>query len=222
MNLDIPPPSTLKVETHNQYLSPPFGPNAVSPDPIAQFKLWFANASSPLNPEQGTASSTNPAFVPKPKVQEPEAMSLATATKSGVPSTRMVLLRKVDERGFVFFTNYTSRKSQELLENPYAALCFYWREIHQQVRVVGVIEKLETKDSNEYFESRPIGSRMGAWASPQSQVISEDELVERLQEVKDRFGVTNDQEAQLPRPEFWGGWRVVPQYVLTHSLTSQV
>lgn len=203
-------PSTLKIETHNQYRTPPFGPNAVNPDPIAQFQAWFSNANSPLFPEQGEASSTNLTFVPKPKVYEPEAMSLATATKSGVPSTRMVLLKKVDSKGFVFFTNYSSRKSQELLENPHAALGFYWREIHQQVRVVGSVEKLESEESEKYFDSRPVGSRIGAWASPQSQVIGEDELAGRVQAIKERFGLSEDKDGHIPMPEFWGGWRVIP------------
>ena len=142
-------------------------------------------------------------------------MSLSTATASGIPSSRMVLLKEVDDKGFVFFTNYTSRKSQELLENPNAALCFYWRETHQQVRVVGKVEKLDGAASDQYYSSRPLNSRVGAWASPQSQVINENELQERVDQVRQRFGLTSEAEPTVPRPEFWGGWRVIPQYVTT-------
>jgi pyridoxamine 5'-phosphate oxidase len=201
----------LKIETHNQYESPSFGPSSVHPDPLVQFRDWFKIAQSPLNPEQGAPSATNPTFTPKSRVLEPEAMSLATANASGVPSSRMVLLREIDEKGFVFFTNYTSRKSKELLENPQAALNFYWREIHQQVRVVGKVEKLEPELSDEYFNSRPLDSRIGAWASPQSLVIGEDELANRVKHVEERFGIHSSEKKNVTRPEFWGGWRVVPE-----------
>lgn len=211
MNIQIPPPSTLKIESHNQYVTPPFGPAVVHPDPIMQFRQWFANAQSPLHPDQGGPSPSNPTFNPKPKVAEPEAMSLATATASGVPSVRMVLLKEVDSKGFVFFTNYTSRKSKELLENPNVALCFYWRELHQQVRVVGKIEKLEEEESDLYYKSRPIQSRIGAWASPQSLTIGEEELDKRVKQVQERFGIETGRDVDIPRPDFWGGWRVIPE-----------
>jgi len=213
MNVQIPPPSTLKIETHNQYVTPPFGPAVVHPDPIVQFRQWFANAQSPLNLDQGNSSSTNPTFNPKSKVLEPEAMSLSTATASGIPSTRMVLLKEVDSKGFVFFTNYTSRKSKELSENPHAALAFYWRELHQQVRVVGRVEKLEEEESDRYYNSRPTQSRVGAWASPRSLVIGEEELAKRVKQVEERFAVEEGKDVDIPRPEFWGGWRVIPDEV---------
>lgn len=201
----------LKIESHNQYESPPFGPSLVHPDPLVQFREWFKVAQSPLNPEQGGSTVTNPTFTPKSRVLEPEAMSLATATASGVPSSRTVLLKEVDETGFVFFTNYTSRKSKELLENPAAALNFYWRETHQQVRVVGRVEKIEAERSDLYYQSRPLNSRIGAWASPQSLVIGEEELAQRVKNVEQRFGVHDSQTKDIPRPDFWGGWRVVPE-----------
>jgi pyridoxamine-phosphate oxidase len=138
-------------------------------------------------------------------------MSLSTATSSGIPSTRTVLLREVDSKGFVFFTNYTSRKSNEMIENPHAALGFHWRELHQQVRVVGRVEKLEEEESDLYYKSRPLQSRVGAWASPQSLVIGEEELAKRVKQVEERFGVQEGKDFDIPRPEFWGGWRVIPE-----------
>jgi pyridoxamine-phosphate oxidase len=201
----------LKIETHTQYESPSFGPSSVHPDPLVQFRDWFKTAQSPVNPEQGVSPITNPTLGPKSRVSEPEAMSLATSSVSGVPSNRMVLLKEIDEKGFVFFTNYTSRKSKELLENPHAALNFYWREIHQQVRIVGKVEKLEPELSDRYFNSRPLGSRVGAWGSPQSLVIGEDELANRVKQVEERFGIHGSEKKDITRPEFWGGWRVVPE-----------
>ena len=201
----------LRIETRHQYVSPPFGPSSVHPDPLDQFRDWFKTAQSPLNPEQGVSSDTNPIFAPESGVLEPEAVSLATATASGIPSVRTVLLKEVDARGFIFFTNYTSRKSTELLENPHAALAFYWREIHRQVRVVGKVEKLEAELSDKYFKSRPLDSRIGAWASPQSLVIGENELAYRVKQIEERFDIRGAEEKEVPRPEFWGGWRVVPE-----------
>jgi pyridoxamine-phosphate oxidase len=201
----------LKIETHNQYESPSFGPSSVHPDPLVQFRDWFKYAQSPPNPEQGAPSTTNSTFTPKSRVLEPEAMSVATATAAGVPSSRTVLLREIDERGFVFYTNYTSRKSKELLENPHAAIDFYWRETRQQVRIVGKVEKLEPELSDKYFNSRPLDSRIGAWASPQSLVISEAELANRVKKVEERFGIHGPERKEVTRPDFWGGWRVVPE-----------
>ncbi|KAG8826265.1 hypothetical protein FRC19_009412 [Serendipita sp. 401] len=209
MNLEVPPPSTLKVEGHNQYQTPPFGPSSVHPNPIVQFELWFKYARSDTSHEQESQP-----LQPRTRVLEPEAMSLSTVSASGMPSSRMVLLKEVDSRGFVFFTNYTSRKSQELLANPHAALCFYWREIHRQVRVTGTVERLEEESSNEYYQSRPINSRVGAWASPQSQPIGEDELHQRVKDIEERFGVKDGVNVPyIPKPEFWGGWRVIPEEV---------
>ena len=149
-------------------------------------------------------------------------MSLSTCTRDGIPSSRVVLLKQVDARGFVFFTNYTSRKSRELTENPRAALAFYWREVSRQVRVVGTVERVARAESDAYFKSRPLGSRIGAWASKQSGVVKEGEVAERVQEIKKRFDVPDGaNEADVPPPEFWGGWRVIPQYVLVEILNEQ-
>ncbi|KAG5645485.1 hypothetical protein DXG03_006030 [Asterophora parasitica] len=186
MDLEIHP-DQLKVLPHHQYITPDhLTPNNVLPSPIDQFKSWFKEA------------------VEGKLVQEPEAMSLSTATASGIPSARMVLFKELDPRGFVFFTNYTSRKSKELLANPHAALVFYWREVHRSVRVVGKVEKISQKESEEYFHSRPTESQVGAWASRQSTVVSEGEVHERLYRLEQKFG------EDVPLPEFWGGWRVVP------------
>ena len=130
-------------------------------------------------------------------------MTLSTATPQGVPSSRTVLLKTVD-RGFVFFTNYTSRKSAELLQNPHAALNFYWKEVSKQVRVIGVVEKVSREESEEYFNTRPRGSQLGAWASPQSKPVGEGELEELVKQVDQKF------VEKVECPEFWGGWRIMP------------
>ncbi|KAJ7069635.1 pyridoxamine 5'-phosphate oxidase [Mycena amicta] len=184
-----PNPDTIQVLPHNQYNDAQhLAPSTVQASPLDQFRTWFA-----------AAAASN--------VHEPEAMTLSTCTPNGLPSARIVLFKQIDPRGFVFFTNYTSRKSAELLANPHAALVFYWREVHRQVRITGRVEKVSTQESTEYFNSRPLGSRMGAWASPQSSVVGEDEVHNRLEQVKSRFGDATD----IPLPDFWGGWRVVPR-----------
>lgn len=126
----------------------------------------------------------------------------------------MVLLKQADSRGFTFYTNYESRKSMEMSENPHAALVFYWREISRSVRVLGRVERVDEKESDEYYMSRPMGSRIGAWASPQSKLVEEGELGKRVKEAEERFGLKsseNDTYLEVPRPEFWGGWRVIPE-----------
>jgi len=201
----------ITIKSHHQYMTPPFGPASVDPNPFVQFREWFADVQSPA-PAPSTTSTTfnSGTSISRPQVFEPEAMSLATSTLSGTPSVRMVLFKALDHRGFVFYTNYTSRKSLEMLENPQAALCFYWREVSKSVRVVGKVEKIDEAICEDYFKSRPIGSRVGAWASPQSHVVGEAELAETVKEVEKRFGVQGG-EGEVPKPEFWGGWRVVPQ-----------
>ncbi|KII86929.1 hypothetical protein PLICRDRAFT_113434 [Plicaturopsis crispa FD-325 SS-3] len=192
-----PSPDKILVNTHNQYrTSDNLSPQTVQPSPIDQFHVWFAEA------------------VKGGLVKEPEAMSLATATASGIPSSRVVLFKQLDARGFVFFTNYTSRKSRELAENPHAALVFYWREIHRSVRVQGRVEKVSKEESEAYFKGRPVESRIGAWASRQSTVVQEGEVQERLERLKERFGAQeSSKEADIPLPDFWGGWRVVPNEI---------
>lgn len=196
MDLDITQ-SKIKIKSHNQYSSSTqLSPSTVLPSPLNQFRRWFEAAAT------GTETS--------PPVPEPEAMSLATSTSAGVPSVRIVLLKQVDDKGFVFFTNYNSRKSRELAENPTAALAFHWKEVQRQVRVVGTVEKVSEEESTAYYKSRPVGSRIGAWASPQSEVIGEGELQKKVEEVAAKFTSEEGKEADIPRPEFWGGWRVIP------------
>ena len=136
-------------------------------------------------------------------------VALATADAMGHPSVRMVLLRGADERGFDFFTNYESRKALELAENPYAALCFHWDSLEEQIRIEGRVELLAPGESDAYFKSRPRGSQLGAWASDQSRVLSTREtLEEQYRAIERRF------EGQtVPRPPFWGGFRLVPNRI---------
>ncbi|MPZ17503.1 MAG: pyridoxamine 5'-phosphate oxidase [Luteitalea sp.] len=137
------------------------------------------------------------------------ACALATALSDGRPSVRVVLLHGLDERGFVFYTNYASRKARELDDNPRAALCFYWPWIDEQVRVEGVAARIAPDESDAYFVTRPRGSRLGAWASKQSQVLtSRDELLARLRETEARFPGED-----VPRPSFWGGYRLTPDVI---------
>lgn len=135
-------------------------------------------------------------------------MTLATVGEGGRPSARIVLIKGVDERGFVFFTNYESRKGRDLAANPYAALLFYWIELERQVRIEGRIEKTSADESDRYFSSRPLGSRIGAWASEQSAVIDSRATLEaREKEISTRFG------DDPPRPPHWGGYRLVPDSI---------
>ena len=162
----------------------------VESDPIHQFERWFADAVSA-------------------RVLEPNAMTLATASRDGVPSARIVLLKGVDAQGFTFFTDYRSRKGAELTENPLAALTFLWKEIERQVRIAGAVSRVSSAESEAYFRSRPPGSRLGAWASHQSAVISgREELEDRLREVTRQFP-TDD----IPLPPHWGGFRVFPDEI---------
>jgi pyridoxamine 5'-phosphate oxidase len=159
----------------------------VDPNPIRQFLSWFEEAS-----HAGVA--------------EPSAMALATATQEGRPSVRMVLLRGIDDRGFAFFTNYNSRKAHELEANPQASLVFFWRELDRQIRVEGRVERVSAAESDQYFESRPRGARIGAWASPQSKVIASRTELDELFKELDGLHSGDD----VPRPPNWGGYRVVP------------
>jgi pyridoxamine 5'-phosphate oxidase len=162
----------------------------VNPDPILQFQTWFDAAVAA-------------------KLPEPNAMTIATATPEGIPSARIVLLKAVDDRGFVFFTNYNSHKGQELLANPHAALVFLWTEQERQVRVQGRVEKIDPAESDEYYYSRPAGSRLGAWASNQSEVIPDRTILEtRLQDLKQQHP-----DGDIARPEHWGGFRIIPTVI---------
>jgi pyridoxamine 5'-phosphate oxidase len=162
----------------------------VSPEPVTQFHRWFNQAV-------------------EAKIPEPNAMALATATQGGAPSVRIVLLKGYDERGFVFFTDYRSRKAVELEGNPRAALAFHWGQVERQVRITGTVERIPAKESEAYFRTRPEGSRLGAWASHQSKVIgSRAELESNLRQVKERFFA-----GDVPLPPHWGGYRLRPEEV---------
>ncbi|KZT19502.1 pyridoxamine 5'-phosphate oxidase [Neolentinus lepideus HHB14362 ss-1] len=188
-------PDKISILNHQQYDAPDtLAPSTVLPSPLDQFRAWFTSV-------QG-------------HVHEPEAMALSTATPDGLPSTRIVLFKQLDSRGFIFFTNYTSRKSRELEANPRASLAFYWREVHRSVRVVGRAEKVSKEESEEYFRSRPLGSRLSAWASRQSTVIQDGDVQKKMEVLKEKFGVKEDQQdADIPLPEFWGGWRIIPDEI---------
>ncbi|KAK0469009.1 pyridoxamine 5'-phosphate oxidase [Desarmillaria tabescens] len=184
--------TTVKVVGRNQYnATASLSPQSVDSDPLEQFKAWFSEVSSESSP-----------------VLEPESMALSTCTPDGIPSSRQVLLKQVDAKGFVFYTNYTSRKSIELSANPNCALVFYWREAHRSVRVVGKAERVSKEETEEYFRSRPRESQLGAWASKQSSVVGEGELTARLEELRVRF-----EGKEVEVPDFWGGWRVLPSEV---------
>lgn len=173
-----------------QYEGAHLDPSECDPDPIVQFRAWFQTAVA--------------AELPKLN-----AMTLATVDERGRPSARIVLLKEVDDRGFVFFTNYESRKGQDLEVNPFAALVFFWDKLDRQVRVEGSVEKLGAEESEAYFVTRPRGSQLGAIASPQSQVIpSRTLLEERVAELAARLG-----DGAPARPLHWGGYRVVPDLV---------
>lgn len=156
-------------------------------DPFEQFARWF----------EETIDSG---------LLLPTALTLATADEQGVPSARTVLLKGYDRTGFVFYTNYASRKGRELAANPHACLLFSWEELQRQVHIEGPVEKVSAAESDEYFASRPMGSRLGAWASPQSEVVAgRAVLEERFADAQRRYGET------VPRPPHWGGYRVVPR-----------
>jgi len=159
-------------------------PDSVAADPVEQFRVWYEHAI-----EAG--------------VRQPEAMTLATATPEGVVSARTVLLRAIDERGFVFYTNLESAKAADLEKNPRAALVFHWRELEQQVRVEGPVSHLAVAEAERYWASRPRGHRLSAWASPQSRPMSVEELDARLAAVEARF-----RDSEPPLPPFWGGYVV--------------
>jgi pyridoxamine 5'-phosphate oxidase len=161
----------------------------VAHDPIKQFSHWFDQAL-------------------KAEVSEPNAMSLSTVNAEGKPSSRIVLIKEFDERGFSWFTNYDSRKGLELADNPHAALLFFWIPLERQVRIEGRIEKISDADNDKYFHSRPLGSRQSALASSQSQVIANrQQLEDKLAQVVAEFG------DNPPRPEHWGGYRLVPEFI---------
>ncbi|HKE42157.1 MAG TPA: pyridoxamine 5'-phosphate oxidase [Casimicrobiaceae bacterium] len=171
-----------------EYLRAALTEDEVNPDPLKQFERWLSEAI-------------------RAELPEPTAMTLATADATGRPSARIVLLKRVDAQGFVFFTNYESRKGCELAQRPEAALLFHWVELERQVRVEGTVDKVADADSDAYFATRPLDSRIGAWASPQSRVISDRSWLEReFAAARERFGGGS----AVARPRYWGGYRVAP------------
>jgi pyridoxamine 5'-phosphate oxidase len=162
----------------------------VDENPVRQFKIWWQQAI-------------------ESKIEEPNAMTLATATITGKPSARIVLLKGIKENGFEFFTNYSSRKGKEIEENPFVSLLFFWKELERQVRIEGKIQKISRLESDQYFLQRPVQSRIGAWSSPQSMVIKSREFLE--QNVEKYNSLYRDQN--IPRPEFWGGYIVIPERI---------
>lgn len=156
-------------------------------NPFKQFSIWWEEAV-------------------ESEILEVNAMTLATATALGIPNARIVLLKSFSEEGFVFFTNYNSKKGNELLENPHAALVFFWKELERQVRITGRVGKISNQESDEYFQSRPMGSRIGAWASPQSKVIASRDVIEKnIIAAEEKFA-----NSIINRPLHWGGYVVKP------------
>ncbi|MCS7082184.1 MAG: pyridoxamine 5'-phosphate oxidase [Bacteroidetes bacterium] len=182
---------TLALEQlRREYRQAALEEDKLDPDPIRQLERWLEEAI-------------------RARVPEPNAMALATATPEGRPSVRMVLLKGLDARGLVFYTNLESRKARELFQNPWAALLFWWPELERQVRVEGAVEPVSDEEADAYFRSRPRASRIGAWASPQSRPLeSRSALLRRVIKTIARFPI-----GHIPRPPFWGGFRVQVQSV---------
>jgi len=177
-------------QLRREYNSPILNFNDLHPDPMIQFENWFKNA---LEIEK----------------HEPNAMALATSGTDLKPSVRYILLKAYDTKGFIFFTNFESRKSTQIGQNPFAAISFFWPLLQQQVRAEGEIIKLEDSLSDDYFNDRPQGSKIGAWASPQSKPIPSREYLEKL---KDEYEKKYS-NFRIPRPKFWGGYKLVPTLI---------
>ncbi len=182
-------PSTAIADLREDYRLAELDESHADQDPFKQFRQWFDEALSAQLPE-------------------PNAMAVASVGSNGRPSCRVLLLKALDERGFTFFTNYESRKGQEFEHAPYAALTFLWFALERQVRVEGRVGKVSAQESDEYFQKRPLGSRLGAWASPQSRTIASREvLIENQERLREQYGDSP------PRPEHWGGYRVIPESI---------
>ncbi len=174
-------------DIRKEYIRHSLDEKDVLADPVDQFHTWFLEAV-------------------KAEVEEVNAMTLATADANGTPSARIVLLKGVDRNGFSFFTNYNSKKGRDLAANPKAALVFFWKELERQVRISGTVSRLSEAESDEYFLSRPEGSRIGAWSSPQSEMIVSREILETWVSEKEKMFSGKS----IDRPEFWGGYLVKP------------
>lgn len=178
-------------DIRKEYAKARLDEQSVDPNPLVQFQRWMDEALAAQLPE-------------------PTAMNLATVTADGRPSARTVLLKGIEQNRFQFYTNYHSQKGVELENNPACALTFFWPELERQVRIEGVAQRLETATSEAYFQSRPRGSQIGAWASPQSAVISHRDLLEkRVAEVEKRFAGLD----RLPKPQQWGGYGITPHEI---------
>lgn len=205
-SIDTSKPITT-INTHQQYHSSGLNENDLLNDPIELFQRWFKEAQD------------------SKLVSEPESVCLSTSTPGGRVSSRFVLLKRIDNRGFIFFTNYESRKGQEMESNPRASMAFYWGPLHQQIRICGRTSKISMSETARYFDTRPIGSRIGAWASPQSKVLStRDQLMDIISEREKAFGVQpgsvdretateDDLKAEVPVPPHWGGILLIPDEI---------
>lgn len=177
-------------DMRTNYMSEPFDESHVLKNPIVQFKMWF---------DEAVLS----------KIEEPNAMTLATASSEGVPNARIVLLKEYDKKGFVFYTNYESQKGKELEKNNSAVILFFWKELVRQVRIKGNVQKISEEESREYFQSRPRESQLGAWASKQSSSIPDRKFLE------DKFNslVKKFEGKEIPLPPYWGGYRLFPSEI---------
>jgi pyridoxamine 5'-phosphate oxidase len=175
-------------EIRKEYVKATLDVSTVNPDPIKQFEIWFNEAL-------------------QSQIAEPNAMNLATVNEDGRPSSRIVLLKGIENKKLLFYTNYQSKKGKELEQNPACALTFFWPDLERQIRVEGIAERVDAKISETYFQSRPRNSQIGAWASPQSAVIKDRHLLEeRAHQIEDKFKGEN----VLPKPHQWGGFQVDP------------
>ena len=160
-------------------------------NPVDLFKKWFATAE-------------------KSEINDPNALSVATTSKDGIPSVRMVLLKGLSEKGFVFYTNFNSKKGNDLKSNPVASMCFHWKSLRRQVRVTGKVSVVEKEEADNYFSSRKYGSKISAWASSQSEKMNNrDEFLKKIKEYEKKF----PREKSVPRPPHWSGWRVSPNEI---------
>ena len=160
-------------------------------NPVDLFKKWFADAE-------------------KSEINDPNALSVATSNKEGIPSVRMVLLKGLSDRGFVFYTNFNSKKGNDLKNNPNASMCFHWKSLRRQVRVTGKVTVVENEEADKYFSSRKYGSKISAWASSQSkQMNNRNEFLNKIKEYEKKY----PKEKEVPRPPHWSGWRVLPNEI---------
>ena len=160
-------------------------------DPFQLFERWFAEAKSK-------------------EINDPNALALGTANKEGIPSVRMVLLKGFDQNGFIFYTNLNSQKGKELKENPNASMCFHWKSLLRQIRIVGTLQLVDNKTADDYYNTRAYESRIGAWASKQSSILkNREELLKTLDDFKKKYNAKEN----VPRPDYWAGWNLKPKSI---------